>query len=500
MNTRVAAVLFSFALIASAWCGPSVNHWAWTHERSGVFQEAERAEVLGQDSIRAGTWTEDNLGLDTSKGRIGYLIARHRLEWRPFVFTGAGYAKGSDAVIPVEAGHSIIYRYGHRLSAYVNGFLYRRIENREALNASPFLSRRGAETNLSSYTYDHVAGQDRFDARQSIAYLDFRSNILNVGLGRRMLRWGQGFGGGLILSGNAGPVNLFYHLNKKIGNSLSLSAFFGAPDYHESFFPDKIPDSTDFAQGERYCAGHRVEWTFKNRFRLTANEVVNLNGQREFNRYFNPLQVYYLTSSGSELASNLLASIELWVKVRDGLAVYGEIMNDDITMFEEGNPTRLGYQLGIVSPGWGRGKDLDFRGEYTYVRAYTFTHYAYSKNWHIWANRLAGYWTGPDADHWYAHAEKRMSSVKKLRLSWQLLRQGEKGMPVYWDSATQGSGENVPYLSGSVEKTMGTLLSWEQEFRDCLKVFVMGGNQTQWGPSGDSKNTFVFQTLLQFEL
>jgi len=90
--------------------------------------------------------------------------------------------------------------------------------------------------------------------------------------------------------------------------------------------------------------------------------------------------------------------------------------------------------------------------------------------------------------------------VKKLRLSWQLLRQGEKGMPVYWDSATQGSGENVPYLSGSVEKTMGTLLSWEQEFRDCLKVFVMGGNQTQWGPSGDSKNTFVFQTLLQFEL
>lgn len=499
MRILSASTTLLFLLALSAWCRPSPSNWAITREPDEIFIEAQRAEALGQDSLRAGIWTESDVSLDIPKGRFRYAIAHHHLEWQPFLFGGAAWTSGSDPIVPGEAGHTISYHYGKRLSAYVDGFLYRRLKN-ETEAASPFLSTRGSEENLSAYTYDHVIGQDQFDARQSIAYLDFRSDILNIGFGRRTLRWGQGFNGGLILSGNAGPVNLFYHLNKKVGTSLSLTAFFGAPDYSSSFFPDNLPETTKFAQGERYCAGHRVEWAFKNRFRLAVNELVNLNGQRELNRYFNPLQVYYLTSSGSELASNLLASIEVWIKVRDGLAVYGEILNDDITMFEEGNPTRLAYQVGLFSPGWGRGKEIDFRAEYTYVRAYTYTHYSYSKNWHIWADRIVGYWTGPDSDHLYAHVEKRITFSNRLRLSGQLLRQGEKGMQTFWDRSTEGTGESVPYLSGTVVNTMGTLISWEQEYTDYLKVFITGGNQLRWNRSASPQNTMLFQALLQFEL
>jgi hypothetical protein len=502
MKSRSLLILL-FALAGSILADEYVNSWARSREPNAAASSIEREEVLGLRPLRAGSRTDYPPVIDTTPTRTSFSFDKNFLKWQPFSVAGVDLGDNGSVIFPCQAGNQVYYQYGKTLRASVDGYLFRRIpEAGSLLDESPFLSRSGVDENQNAFSYDHITGAGSFDARSTTAFLELRTPVMDAGFGRKRLRWGNGFNGGLLISGNAPGMNLFYELKKTIGRYAALTSFLGAPDYNPSFFPDLKSDTSVRAQGERYVAGHRAEFILGDRVRIALSELVDLNGQREFNRYLNPLQAYYLVSSGSELQSNLLASGEIWIRLMNGLAFYGEFLNDDITMFEKGNPSRFAYQLGSTWFSLGDKRDIGLRCEYTYVRAYTYTHFANSKNWHIWANQCAGYWLGPDADHVYLHAEKQFGDKGSLRLAGNFIRRGEKNLRHVWNSETDGSGENVPYLQGIVEKTIGMDLSGEIAIGKYLRLFSLLGWQhvSNAGHSTGQTSDFPYaQTLVRVQ-
>lgn len=490
-----------FLIFNACYAGRYFQHWARDHERSLSLQQIERDEALGNLEMRAGSWTESPLIYDTTTSRLTIRKRKHFFKYIPSCYTGYVKSGGQAGLVPFELNSAFIYSYNNVLSAYVDGYYLQRVRDFSSVDSSLFLNDRNAEHSLQPNQYEHIKGLPDFDIKHSIAYLELNTPVIQVGTGRRRLRWGNGFNGGLIVSGNAEPVNLFYHLHKKIGKGISLSAFMGFPDYNNQYYPDTVSNDTRYNDGERYIAGHRAEWLLADRFRITLNEVVNLNGQREFNRYFNPLQVYFLASLNSELASNLLASIELSCKIRKGLTVYAELLNDDITFVESGNPSRYAYQAGLSWFGLDKKETMDLRLEYTYVTAYTYTHFNGSKNWHIWAGECAGYWLGPDSDHFYLHGDKKLFQDQlRFRLAAHNVRRGEKNLYVYWDRETDGSGEDVPYIQGVVEKVTGLEISAEYKLTGKVSLFGLTGlqlNKNYLHSPGVSRKFPYFQGNIQ---
>lgn len=469
---RVMLLLLLFYCITFS--SDQVNHWTNSPFRGAAFLWTEQQEALGHLPVTAGSWTVHGFNLDTVPTRTTLAYKGNVLRWIPSAFAGVSITDGASAALPLEIGNRLEYHYGSILSAAVDGIVYRRIPagEYETYEQAHFLGARGAEPERNLYTYNHISGLDFFDFAQNTAYLRLRTRFLDFSIGRRRIRWGHGFNGGLLISGNAPPLNLLYMIEKKIGDYLYLSSFFGSPDHNSDIFPDNLPDTLRYAKGERYVAAHRLELALFDRVRIAVSELANLNGQREFNRYINPLQMHYLTSSRSELASNMLASVELWVRLFPGITLYGELMADDPTMFEKGNPTRFGYQLGTALFDVGKKWPVDIRTEYTYARAYTYTHFLDSKNWHIWSGQCAGYWTGPDSDHLYFHVDKDFPTAPlSVRLTLQTLRRGERDLFTAWDRELHGSGEGVPYIQGVPEKKLALDLSSSFSPRNFITCF-----------------------------
>jgi hypothetical protein len=482
-------------LIASfAFSDISINDWAYDYQRNDSLSYREKVESVNQGAVEAGGWTVHPLIFNTAKTKLTLLSKSHLLKWQPeAVVNGFAFKGTNDYGAAVK--NSFYYSYKNYLSAFITGSFCRRIDHPAFKDSIYSLSNYGMKSNQVVTTYDHITGASSFDAEQAVAYLQIHSPVLDLGFGRRPVRWGPGYNGSLLFNGIV-PLNCFYMLDKKIDSIFSFTAFFGAPDYKKEFFPESQPDSSIYARGERYTGGHRAEVVLFKKIKIGLNEVVVCNGQKEFNRYINPLQMYYLVSSNSDLSSNLLASIDIWAQLYPGLTLYGEFLDDDITVFEKGNPDRFAYQLGSAYHDTLR--KISIRAEYTYVKAYCYTHFKSSKNWYMWSNYPVGYWTGPDADNLYIHIEKEKKNYS-LRLTYNLVRRGEKNILVYWDRKKDGSGENTPYLQGKVSVVNNCAISGKYNYRNTLNCYSSLGVQlTKNGQnSGKQQNiTPYFQTVL----
>ena len=86
----------------------------------------------------------------------------------------------------------------------------------------------------------------------------------------------------------------------------------------------------------------------------------------------------------------------------DRFRVYGEFINDDITVFKRsGNPNKYAYQLGGIY--YGRGKLVQTGIEYTHVAPYVYSHSRVLSRHSHWGESMGWPW-GNDQDLFNAHA------------------------------------------------------------------------------------------------
>lgn len=349
------------------------------------------------------------------------------------------------------------------LDAYIKMDMYS-TERRDQSPLSDIQYERFIKTDFNK----PIEGMFDFRANLPDAYLQSRYKSLTLVVGKKKLRWGPGYKGTLGLSGTAYSPFYYYDVNLAFGSMLNMEAFLCGYDdesiyRHELTISEKIVITaskehlrTNFP---RYGAGQRLDIRIGQHVQLGIYELVDFFGANEFNRFANPLQVYYLANetSGTNNA-NLLAGIDFNVIVKP-LRVYGEIINDDITVFEQsGNPDKYGLQLGAAFYGTGR---LVTTGlEYTHVARYVYGHYRVLSRHGHWGESIGWPW-GNNQDVVTGYAVMLLPKGLRARAEANYWLKGNTAIENDWYADGKPDLDKVPFLPENATKAYSATVSLE---------------------------------------
>jgi len=223
-----------------------------------------------------------------------------------------------------------------------------------------------------------------FDFRVNLpeAYMQTGYKALTLSIGKQKLRWGPGYKGTLGMSGTAYSPFYYYHLNLAFGNLFNMKAFLCGYDDEtiyrkELSITDKITvkaNRTNLRESfPRYCAGQRLDIRIGRLLQIGIYELVDFFDSNELNRFANPLQIYYISNEASGTNNaNLLGGMDFNLFI-DRLRLYGEFVNDDITVMDKsGNPDKYGFQLGAAF--YGEKHPVHTGVEFTHVARYVYGH------------------------------------------------------------------------------------------------------------------------------
>lgn len=223
-----------------------------------------------------------------------------------------------------------------------------------------------------------------FDFRFNLpeAYLEAYWKFITLSIGKQKLRWGPGYKGTLGLSGTTYSPFCYYNLRLEFGRLLHMAAFLCGYDDEVTYREELLINDTIkvISNGKnlksffpRYGAGQRLDIRIGDHLQIGLYELVDFFGSNELNRFANPLQVYYLANEASGTNNaNLLGGMDINL-VFNRLRVYGEFLNDDITVMEQtGNPDKYAFQLGGAF--YGKDPLIQTGIEYTHVSRYVYGH------------------------------------------------------------------------------------------------------------------------------
>lgn len=296
--------------------------------------------------------------------------------------------------------------------------------------------------------------------------------------GRDQVRWGPGRSGGLLAGGGADPVT-------QVGYRVSLGRLLTATAVHGWL-----------SQAERrYVAFHRIELDLGRGLRVGVGEGVRYDAGSPEPMYLVNLIPYaaverLLTSEGHPQAnrdslfrSNYIAAADVFWRLRPGVAVYGELMVDDVKTAEVG-PSRMAYQVGGL---WVRegARRLSLQAEWT--RIYNYTYRVFYGRDFLHRDDPLGHPLGPDA------AEVRVWAELDWDVDWTL------GLEVFHTRRGEGNGAgpwcpetllgNNPFgtecqdfgeasgrdMAGTVERRAGFLAGATFRPRDNLTLAAAAG-------------------------
>jgi len=260
---------------------------------------------------------------------------------------------------------------------------------------------------------EHITGSgSNKDFNFQAGYLEFYFYNISLLTGKYPLRWGPGYKGTLGLSGTTYSPFYYYLLQLEFSNFVHVSAFLSGLDDMYLFVNDTVPNA------DRFSAGQRIDFRIGKHVQLGVYELVDFNGTALLSRYANPVQLYYIstylrgqgTSSGSR--NNMMGGFDFNI-LADPLRIYGEFLNDDITVFDDnGSPNKFGFQLGSVWYGTGALQEAGF--EYTHVSRWTYGHFLPGLNRHTYFGESRGWPWGNDMDCW--HLRARLAMPKQIQL------------------------------------------------------------------------------------
>ncbi|MDG5815540.1 capsule assembly Wzi family protein [Chitinispirillales bacterium ANBcel5] len=325
-----------------------------------------------------------------------------------------------------------------------------------------------------------ITGMSEKDFIMPEAFLTFMYQNLQLGFGRKRLRWGPGFKGTLLHSGHTHAPFYFYHFKLDLADRIRMSAYLSGYDDEisfdrDDFSMDRVPgklamlsENPDQQIPTRYGAAHRVDVKFNKHFQLGIYEKVSFYGSQDLVRYANPLQMYYVGQRGGDNAPNLLGGFDFNL-IFYPLRIYGEFLNDDITNFDTtGNPSKYALQLG-GSWFFGDGILSEIGLEYTHVSYYTYGHYSVLNRHTFWGESLGWPW-GNDQDLFHARAlfRFRPDIIARVEANYWLLGEGT----VYdsWHEDGRPNYDDKPYFPEDPNRIWSFILSATYLPRDWISL------------------------------
>ena len=293
-----------------------------------------------------------------------------------------------------------------------------------------------------------------FDFRFNLpeAYLTLHLKHLDLSIGKMKMRWGPGYKGTLGMSGTSYSPTYFYNTRLSLGKLLNLSAFLCGYD-DESIYENELRSNDSLiivSTGRkiknylpRYGAGQRIDLRIGKHFQIGIYELVDFFGSSDLCRFVNPLQLYYLGngSSGTNNA-NLLGGID-FNYIINKFRIYGEFLNDDITIFEDaGNPNKYAFQTGITF--YGRKKLLETGVEYTHVAKYVYGHSRVLSRHSIWDESLGWPW-GNDQDLFNVHAILNLMVNLNCKVELNYWKKGAGKLTDEWYADKEPDLDHAPY-------------------------------------------------------
>jgi hypothetical protein len=269
-----------------------------------------------------------------------------------------------------------------------------------------------------------------------------RTNLwgLELQTGRDRIQTKIGYRNGLLFSGLARPIDMFYKIEYQIG-PFRLMAFSGQLT----------------AEGKRYISAKRLSVNFAHNFQAGVTEAVAYYDDPT--AYINPLMPIFVTQrQRPNNDDNLIASFDLSYTPVKNLNLYFEFMDDDFILFD-GGASKYGFLIGLYKSQF-LSEKLDLNLEYAQVRKWTYTHVTHINNWQ-YESQPFGFWLGPDADEIFCQLGYIVTPGSELKLGLDYIRKGEGTLFQPYED-TWGD-KTPPFPSGIVEKATGVWLDIRHE-------------------------------------
>lgn len=339
---------------------------------------------------------------------------------------------------------------------------------------------------LNTYN-EHITGFIHFNFELPQAWLKFNHKGFSLLSGKTIKRWGPGYKGTLSLSGaNRSPYYLYY-IDQSISDIFNLSAFCSYYDdirlfkkelYNNDTLMVKGIDSDNLLKGElfniaqlppRFCSGQRLDFRFGKNVQIGLYELSFFFGGDDFLKFFNPLQIYYLSNANGSNSGNLMGGIDFNIKLFKRLRIYGDFLNDDITIFEKiGNPNKYALQFGAEYYPASE-KVLSVGLEYTHVSPYTYGHFAVLTRSTYWDKPVT--WPhGNDMDLFHSHALFSINPKLGLSLECNYWLKGKGSIKDDWYADTTPNLDNAPYWPQNMEKYLSFILNLQYRPTDWATV------------------------------
>lgn len=331
-------------------------------------------------------------------------------------------------------------------------------------------------------TDEHVPIEGFMDFRVNLpeAYLETSYKNITLQTGKRKLRWGPGYKGTLGLSGTSYSPFFFYHLQLKFGELMHLSSFlctYDDPYYYkneisiDTVFKVKNTNRGLTSLPSRYGAGQRLNVRLGKHVQLGIYELVSFYGVEDLTHFANPLQIYYLGNQASGTnGANLLGGMDFNVVVGK-FRVYGEFLNDDITMFDDkGNPDKFALQLGTA---YYPNSFISATGlEYTHVSPYVYGHSRVLSRHAIWGESL-GWPYGNDQDVVTGYCLFNIRPDLKARAELSYWLKGKGTIESDWTADGKPDLDIAPYFPQNPRRIFTAYLSMEYHPKNWLSGSIV---------------------------
>ena len=250
------------------------------------------------------------------------------------------------------------------------------------------------------------------------SYLQFNLPWFEMQFGQDNLRWGPGYHGNLLISEN--PIAWDMLKLQATYKNVTFTGFTGVLE-------DMAADIN-----EKYISGHRAEGYFWDRLGFGLSEVV-VYGNRFEPGYLNPVNIYLINEQTISRADsrapgsgdNVLASVDMRLRVVDNFEIYGELMLDDGDPFASFKhwDTKFGILGGIYLTDPFGIADTDFHAEYAFINQYAYTHENPINVYKHFTSAI-GHHIGTDADNLWVQLRRRWTDKLESVFTYDLERHG----------------------------------------------------------------------------
>jgi|GEM_PF-7019717 len=430
---------------------------------SPIYELWLRAKTLetiptGRERYRQGFFR--NLAIDSITGKLAVSPDRYplRFENGDFRFrigfrlseNWLGFKESGDNFSSLQSSICVngYAKIKNKIDFYEDITLYREdntLNLGQATQTGEFL--RDPLISYPSYWTDPLEGGPLdFDIASDRAVIALNLYGIDITAGHERLIQKPGYRNGLLFSGLARPIDLFYKFDYRFWK-IGLTSFSGQLS----------------GEKKKFISGKRITIDIWRDLRIGLAEAVSFFDDPS--AYINPIMPVFVSQrQRPNNDDNLLAAIDISYYPTRSLQLYGEFLNDDFMYFEskDRGPSKYAFLAGLAQKNFFVDY-LDFQIEYCRAAKWTYTHVSRVNAWSH-AGQPLGFWLGPDADELFCQLTWIAGPSSLLRLAFDRVRKGQGTLDLPYE--VEGGDKTPKFPSGAVEKSTGAWFDLRQVFGD----------------------------------